>query len=220
MRIADQPLHLRPREKLFARGGQGLTTVELVAILLRTGYQGKSALQLAHMLLHKHSLAQLKSLPPEKLAAMKGIGPSRAATLKAALALGQLEQGPETSAPITSPAAVYTLVKNLSTKKQEHLVCLYLDARQNLICQETITIGTISTSLIHAREVFAPALYHRASGVIVVHNHPSGDIKPSREDLVATERLIEAGELLDIPVLDHIIIGHQRWFSMKQEKLL
>lgn len=220
MRIADRPAHLRPREKLFSRGSQALTDVELVAILLRTGYHGKSALQLAQSLLQKYPLSQIRSVPLPALAALKGMGQSRAAILHAALALNQLIGQVTTAAQITSPALVYSLVQTLSTKKQEHLVGLYLNARHQLIHQETICIGTISSNLIHPRELFAPALQHRASGIIVVHNHPSGDTRPSREDLIATQKLVEAGELLDIPVLDHVIIGHDQWLSFKQEKLL
>jgi DNA repair protein RadC len=220
MKIADQPLHLRPREKLFDRGIDALTTTELLAILLRTGYHGKSATQLAQTLLHRYPLSQLQKMSIHQLATFKGIGPSRAATIKAALTLNQLTQPTHQVTPIASPAEVYTLVQSLATKKQEHFVCLYLDARHQLLCQETITIGTISSSLVHAREIFAPALSCRASGLILVHNHPSNDTQPSREDMVATDRLVAAGELLDIPVLDHVIIGHKKWFSFKQEKLL
>lgn len=217
--MADRPTHLRPREKLFTKGSQALTAAELVAILLRTGYPGRNALELAHYVLHKYPLSKLEQIPLATLAALKGMGTSRAATLHAALALSHLVHN-QGVLEITSPALVYNLVQSLSTKKQEHLVGLYLNARHQLLHQQTISIGTISSNLIHPREVFAPALHHRASGIIVVHNHPSGDTRPSREDLLATEKLVEAGELLDIPVLDHLIVGHHQWLSFKQEKLL
>jgi len=120
---------------------------------------------------------------------------------------------------ITHPKTVYQLTKYLTSKKQEHLIGLYIDTRHHLIFKKTLTIGTLNKNLIHAREVFSPAIHKRAAGVIIVHNHPSGDPQPSKDDLTATEAIFEAGKILDIPLIDHVIIGKKCWFSLKEHQL-
>lgn len=220
MKLQELPPHARPREKLRDRGLSSLSESELLAILLRTGYQGKSALEIGQRILKRYSLAELAQLSFAELTLIKGIGPSRAAGIQATFELGRLLAQDEQVPTLSNPTAVWQLAQPLINKKQEHLLCLYLDARHHLICQETITIGTINSSLIHPREVFAPALQHRASNVIIVHNHPSGDTNPSEEDIRATEILVEAGQLLDIPILDHVIVSAQGWLSFRQQQLL
>ncbi len=220
MKIHDLPQHQRPREKLAEKGVDALSIQELIAILLRTGYKGKSALEIAHRLCQTYSLAQLKTLALPKLASLKGIGMARASQLKAAFVLGELVDPEQERTAISTPPLVYELCRYLTSKKQEHLVALYLNARNQLIIQVTISIGTISSSLVHPREVFAPALEHRASGVILVHNHPSGDSSPSEEDIIITQKLIEAGEILDIKLVDHVIVSTQGWKSLRHEQLI
>jgi DNA repair protein RadC len=220
MKIADLPLHKRPREKLILKGSDGLSEGELLAILLRTGYQGKSSLEVAERILQKYSLNELFNLKLEKLSQIKGVGPTRASLLLAVAALYQRLQ-PDIQNPIISaPKDVVQLTQFLKNKKQEYLVVLYLNARHQLLVQETITIGTLNSSLIHGREVFAPAIVHRAAFVILVHNHPSGNAYPSADDIEVTEKLQDIGELLDIPVIDHVIIAEDGWCSLKEEKLL
>lgn len=220
MRIADLPQHLKPREKLQIKGIGGLKDTELLAILLRSGYQGKSALDIAERLLNRYSLAQLLILPHQTLCKLKGLGTSRAAMLLAVKGICDRLTVTQDFGNLNKPEDVLSLVQYLKSKKQEHLVAIYLDARGQLISQETITIGILNTSLIHAREVFAPAITLRAANLILVHNHPSGNPHPSTDDLDVTEKLTEVGELLDIPLIDHLIIAQDGWFSFRQQKLL
>ncbi len=220
MKIHDLPAHKRPREKLREKGTAGLSPTELLAILLRTGYQGQSALDIAQHLLKRYTLVELQSLPLDVLAKTKGVGFSRAVQVKAALALGELAVQTQELPTVTTPETVYQLCHSIRDKKQEHLICLYLNARNQLITLETISVGTLNSSLLHPREIYAPALTHRAASLIVVHNHPSGNTQPSEEDILVTEKLVEAGEILDIPLVDHVIISQQRWTSLKQENLI
>jgi DNA repair protein RadC len=220
MKIHDLPIHRQPREKIREKGVDALTVPELIALLLRTGYKGKSALEVAQRLCQQYSLTQLKALSLSKLASLKGIGPSRATQLQAAFEVGALVYHNNEVPTLTTPQQVYHICHHLVSKKQEHFVALYLNARHQLLTQLVLSVGTINSSLVHPREVFAPALEHRASALILVHNHPSGDTSPSEEDILATEKLIEAGELLDIQVIDHVIISATGWRSLKQEKLI
>jgi DNA repair protein RadC len=220
MKILDYPAHLRPREKLVAKGQYGISDIELLAILLRSGYKNHSAKDIAIAILRKYALSELINLTIPELTKIKGVGNSQAVTLSAMFTLAQrlaVQQPPEI---IARPADIFQLTTHIHHKKQEHLVALYLDARHVLIKQQTITVGTINSSLIHPREVFAPALEHRASGVVLVHNHPSGDTQPSEEDIIATQKMVEAGEILDVPLIDHVIVGPQVWSSLREEKLL
>ena len=123
-------------------------------------------------------------------------------------------------AQVTKPAHVASMMGHLAKYAQEHVVCLYLNARQQLISQTTISIGTVSSALIHPREVFAPALQARASSLILVHNHPSQDPQPSEEDILITQKLVEVGEVIDIPLIDHVIVTSQGWSSLRQLNLL
>lgn len=214
--VRELPSFKQPREKLFEKGVDGLQDYELLAILFRTGYKGVSALSLAKRVLLAKSLLDLKLMQPQALADMKGIGISRAATLLAAFALADRLRSHDEDVVIDTPADVYKVAHHLQKKKQEHLFVLYLNARRRLLCCEVISVGTLTASLVHPREVFAPALEYRAAAVIVVHNHPSGDITPSGEDLTITERLLAAGELLGIEVIDHIIIGDNSYQSLKE----
>lgn len=202
------------------KGVSGLSDAELLALVLRSGYAGHSALDIAKHLLETHSLPTLLSQPLSQLAAVKGVGWSRACTLHAAVELARVSLSSTIQLSIRSPNEIYNLTAFLTKKNQEHAVCLYLNARNQLLSQETISIGTVNASLVHPREVFAPALRHHASGLILVHNHPSGDPTPSPEDLVITDKLEETGKIMDIPLLDHVIVAHQDWYSFKQKGLL
>lgn len=216
MHLHDLPVFARPREKLLANGGAGLKDAELLAILLRTGYRGQNAVQVAEQLLQQHSLVELAELPLPKLARLKGVGPARAATIKTAFYLSQLLSQPTPRPTIHQPEDAVKLCHDLANKRQEHVVGLYLDARHQLLHRQTITLGTVDRSLLHPREVYAVALESRASGVIIVHNHPSGNPEPSAEDLETTDKLIAAGEVLDIPLFDHLIIAKSGWRSLRQ----
>jgi len=215
--IKTLPEFRRPREKLIEQGPDALTDGELIAILIRTGTTQKSAIQIGRDLAKKYTLTQLLDLPTDQLADHPGLGRAKAATIKAGLILGY--RATQTDPPkliIDHPDKIWQTCQGLGSKKREHLVVLYLDARNQLISKQTISIGTLTDSLVHPREVFAPALELRAVNLILVHNHPSGDTEPSQADLSLTLRIAQAGQLLGISLLDHVIITTNDYFSLKQ----
>jgi len=217
-KIKEMPKHLRPREKLVEKGPAGLKDKELLAILLGSGRAGKNVLEIAEEILVKHPMKNLLILDYEKLAQVKGIGPSKACSLLAAFELTKraLEVEDNNLPTINSARDAVAQLQELRIAKKENFIVLYLNARNQLIHKEIISIGTLNASLVHPREVFEPALRNLASQTIIAHNHPSGDITPSDEDLKITKRLREAGELLGIEVLDHIIIAENNFSSLKE----
>ncbi|MDX6769284.1 MAG: DNA repair protein RadC [Elusimicrobiota bacterium] len=209
----------RPREKLARRGAATLSDAELVALLLRTGAPGRPALAVAEDLLREcpegpgAGYARLRRVP--------GVGPARAAALSAAAELARRLKDEDPRPPVPDGRAAAALFPTaLRAAKKEHFHGLYLDARRRLLHQETISVGTLSASLVHPREVFAPALSCSAAAVIVAHNHPSGDPSPSEEDREVTRRLRRAGEILGLPLLDHLVVAGGRWFSFREHGLL
>ena len=219
VRIKNIPKFKRPREKLSELGEKGLKDYELLAILLRTGYQGKSALDIAKRILKKFPLKRLSQLDFKKLASLKGVGKSRAATIISAFSLGRRMNNNQKTIKINSAEDAVKVLSFIKDKKREYFVGLYLNAGNELIAQEIISIGTIDTGLVHPREVFYPAIKHKAVSVIVAHNHPSGRTTPSRHDIEITKTLARAGEILDIDLLNHIIIGKDNFVSLKDEGL-
>ena len=220
MHVSNLPVHRRPREKLREKGGAALSDAELLAIVLRTGYRGKNAVEVAERLLRHQPLSRLLSQPMSELVKLKGIGPATAATFAAVWSIYQLLSQSDIHSSINQPESVWRICRSITHKQQEYLVALFLNARNQLIKDDIITIGTLNASLVHAREVFAPALELRAAGVIIAHNHPSGSLEPSQEDIVATEKLAEAGQIIDIPLLDHVIVTSSGWYSFKHHQLL
>jgi DNA repair protein RadC len=218
-KIKDLPKFKRPREKLFEKGPTALRNHELLAILLRTGYQGKSAIEIAKKILKMTSLNQFAKLSLPEMSKIKGVGKSRAAIIAAAFSLSQ-RLSPKKEDTISSPKDVFKLVIDYKNKKKEYLIGIYLDARRQLIAKKVISIGTLDTSLIHPREVFNPAVRYNAALIIVVHNHPSGDSAPSLEDKKITQKLIMAGEILGIGLIDHLIITKDDYFSFKDHGLI
>ena len=211
----------RPRERLARTGPEALGDAELLALVLRTGYTGRSALEVAGAVLA--ALPQgLHKASYSELARLKGVGPSRAAALTAAFELARrAEAAGDGRAVLDSPARVLEHVPpEVRAGRKEHFLAFYVNARSQLVYRETVSIGTLSASLVHPREVFAPAVAHAAAAVIVVHNHPSGDCTPSAEDKDATRRLSRAGELLGIPLLDHMIVSPSKFFSFKDHGLM
>lgn len=208
MSIKDLPKHERPREKLLSSGVENLTDKELLAILFRTGQVGKTVIDLAEEVLAKFPKKQLLHVTYDDLAKIKGLSSGKISTLLASFELAKrsLEVQSNQLPIIESIEQVLVLVHGIRNKKQEHFVALYLNARNELLHKKTIGIGTVNASLVHPRDVFAPALEHNACSLIVVHNHPSGDTTPSAEDGEVTVRLTEAGKLLGITVLRHIIV--------------
>ena len=212
LRLKDQPVSERPRERLVERGADALSHAELIAILLRTGLKGANAVEIGRQLLQKFGTLQaLAQASVEELRSVKGIGRDKAVTLMASFALGRkmAEELQRESPVLDNPENVVRLLreKNL-VKKVETLQVLLLNTRRRLIRAAEITDGTLDTILVHPREVFKAAIAANAAAVVLAHNHPSGDPMPSEADIKVTRDLIRAGQLLKIDVLDHVIIGH------------
>lgn len=220
MLLKDLPQFKKPREKLSEKGPQALSEIELLATVLGTGRQGKDALTQAKNILSVHSVTELSKLTVTQLQELDGLGFAQACRICACFYLGKIASEQLVQVIVSKPKVVFQLAQDIVLKKQEHLLGIYLDGRHRLITKEVLSIGTLTSSLLHPREVFAPAIKLRAAAVIVVHNHPSGDINPSEEDIQATDKLLEAGEILDIPLVDHVIVTSEKWFSFREMKLL
>jgi DNA repair protein RadC len=220
--IHDLPKVERPREKLISKGTQNLKDEELLAILLRTGSEGKSAIQTAKQILNKYSKKRLLKLGYKDLREIKGIGPAKACTILAAIELVKraLKIGEETLPKIESIKDVIAQFSYLREKQREHLAALYLNARNEVIFKKHLFVGTLDANIAHPREIFSHALIQNAASIILVHNHPSGDPEPSKADLEITKRIVEAGKIMGIDVLDHIIITKNKVFSFKEKKLI
>ena len=220
--IRELPKVERPREKLIQKGTQNLKDEELLAILLRTGVEGKSAIQTAKQILNKYSKKRLLRLSYEDLIKIKGIGPAKACTILAAIELVKraLEIGEETLPVIRSTKDVIAQAVYMRDKTREHLMAIFLNARNEMIYKKPMFIGTLNANLVHPREIFAEALKQNAASVILVHNHPSGDAEPSQADLEITKRILEAGKIMGIDILDHVIITKTKFFSFKEKKLI
>ena len=222
MKIKDLPKSDRPREKLIAKGVENLKDAELLAILLRTGTTGKNAIEIASQILSKYSKKRLLQMTYNDLSKISGIDSAKATTLLAAFELSKraLEVN-DTNLPVISDAKdAVAQLSDMRDLKKEHLVALYLNAKNQLVHKETISMGTLNANLVHPREVFEPALKYSAAQIIAAHNHPSGDPKPSEDDLEVTKRLIEAGKMMGIELMDHVIVSKNSHFSFKEEKLL
>ena len=225
--IRDWPEDERPREKLLKRGAAALSDAELLALVLRTGdaAAGKSAIDLGRELLERFNgnLRELAQAELNELQQVKGLGLAKAASIKAAFTLGSRFQARrlETLERFTSPAQVFDFFHHeLRDNLKELFLTLLLDGKNRITRKVQVSEGSLNQSIVHPREVFAPAVRESAAAVIFIHNHPSGDPTPSREDREITRRLKEAGELLGIKVLDHIIIGDGRYYSFVESGLL
>lgn len=223
--IKDWPAPERPRERLRALGASALSARELLAILIGSGSSGRSAVDVASSLLagKAGSLRQLAASPATELASMDGVGPAVAARVAAALELGRrmaLEVAVERER-IAGPNDVHArCAPSMRDLVQEEFRILMLDTRHAVIAELPITRGTLDASLVHAREVFRPAILQSAAAVVLVHNHPSGDPTPSSLDIEVTTQLAGAGEMLGIPVLDHVVIGASGYVSFVEAGLL
>ena len=222
-RIKDLPKVERPREKLIAKGPANLKDEELLAILLGTGIEGKNVIEVAKQILGRYSKKRLLKLTYSDLSKIKGIGPAKACTILAAAELVKraLKVQDETLPIIKSVKDVVAQAVYLRDKTREHLMTIYLNARNEMVWKKQSTfIGTLNANLVHPREIFEEALKHNAASVILVHNHPSGDSEPSKDDLTMTKRITEAGKIMGIDVLDHIIITKTKVFSFKEKGLI
>ena len=219
------PADDRPREKLIEHGPDILSNSELLAILIRTGTTERSALDIARELTENGGLysniAQARSVAD--LSKIKGLGPAKAATILAAVELGRRVAGadPQKKVKLSSPeACVSYLMPRMRYEQQEKFLVLLLDSKNQLLKCQQVSEGTLNASVVHPREVFAPAMLHRAACVLAAHNHPSGDPAPSIEDRKLTQALKATGTVMGIPLLDHIIIGDGRYFSFRENGYL
>ena len=222
--IHEMPADERPRERLYRYGELALSTAELIAIIIQSGTSERSSLSLAEMLLAQFgSIKGIACAPVEQLRTVKGLGSAKAAQIKAAIAFGQRlaifseDGGPQ----IASPGDAYNLLApEMRYLKKEVFKSLLLDTKNKVIGARTVSVGDLTSSIVNPREVFKDAIVASAASMIVAHNHPSGDPTPSHEDVNVTKRLMEAGKILDIEVLDHIVIGDGCFVSLKERALV
>lgn len=223
--IKDLPLNERPREKLNKYGVNSLSNAELIAIIIRTGQREDTAIDLANRILSIDSrgIGFLSYATIEELKSIKGIGDCKAAQILAAIELGKRisSRRGDDKLKVDSPLVIVELLmEEMRYLKKEHFRIAILDTKNQIISIENISIGNLNASIVHPREVFNIAIKRSANSIILIHNHPSGDPTPSTEDINITHRLIEAGDIIGIKVLDHIIIGDNKHISFKQRNII
>lgn len=222
--IKQMPEEMRPRERMLKYGPEALSEVELIALLLRSGTAASSALDLGALLLaHFEGVRGLMQASVQELQAVKGIGPAKATEIKAALELGRrVAMAPPAERPvIRTPDDVRALVmEEYRHLDREHFGVLLLNTKHQVLADERISVGTLNSSNVHPREVFKNAIRRSAAALVLVHNHPSGDPTPSRQDIELTGRLVEAGSIIGIEILDHVIIGDNKYISFRAEGLM
>jgi DNA repair protein RadC len=220
IRIRDIPEEERPRERLIRNGPESLSNAELLGVILRTGSREENAVSLANQILSKYTIKQLSLTNVSMLTQVHGVGKAKAAQIAAVFELARRLETfvEEPKRKICSPKDVYVLMyPKMREQKKEKFITLCLDTKNQVLKEEVVSIGSLNASIVHPREVFKSALMESSASVIMVHNHPSGDPSPSREDIMVTEKIVEGGKLLGIDVLDHIIIGDGRYVSLKDE---
>jgi len=222
--IKDLPTDERPREKLYKYGTKYLSNSELLAILIRTGSKAKTALEVSQNLLalDKMGLAYLSQCSVDELSTIEGIGKCKASQILAAIEIGKrISVHNNEVVKINSPLDVVNLLmEELKFKKREYFKIIMLNTKNVIITIENISIGSLNSSIVHPREVFKEAIKRSSASIILVHNHPSGDPTPSKEDISITNRLIECGEIIGIKVLDHIVIGYNKYTSLKEMDII
>lgn len=211
----------RPREKIASRGPESLTDRELIAAIIGRGTKGRDVFDIAG------EIADLIKKDPEEircqtLSMIHGVGPGKASQIVAAFELARrhMRNSEESRIKVQTPADILPLISDLNGQRQEHFLCITLNGAHEVIATRTITVGLLNHSLVHPREVFADAITDRAAAVICVHNHPSGTLEPSSQDLAITRQLSQAGEILGIRLLDHIIVARSGYLSLKERGLL
>jgi len=220
MRLKEVPSVDRPREKLEKYGVNRLSDSELMAILIRTGIVGKNVVELSKQIVRIIKKVGLEKLEMKDLLDIKGLGKTKAGQILASIEIGRRFLKDKKATLILSPRNVWNEMADLRDNKKEYFVIFYLDTQNQLIKREIISVGTLNESLIHPREVFEPAIKCFTAQIIMAHNHPSGNLEPSSEDIAVSKRLIDAGNLLGIEVLDHIIVTKDGFKSMKVFKML
>jgi len=215
VKIKDIPKSDRPREKMEKYGPDKLSDAELLAILLRTGTKDLNVLKLSQKILEKFGNEKFVDLSIENLKTVHGIGSAKACEILSCFELGRrMLKGKKTSI-LLSPKDVWERMEDVRGSKKEHFVVFYLDSRNQEIHKEIVSVGTLNESLVHPREVFENAIKNNAASIIIAHNHPSGDLEPSQADIEITKKLIHAGKILDIKIIDHIIVTINGYNSLK-----
>ena len=222
LRVSDLPRGVRPREKMIQGGPRALSHVELLAVILGTGTRKENVLKIAERLIRRYGVASLPALTVQEWTGNPGVGEARACRLSALFELARrVEKASSREAPrISGPTDVFAQARDLCQAKKEHLLGLYLDSQNHLLARETISIGSLNTTRTHPREILQPAIIHLALGFILVHNHPSGTLVPSSDDVEFTQAISRAGELMGIPLYDHVIVSRAGYVSMKEKGLL
>lgn len=225
MKVKELPSEDRPREKLKKLGASNLTDAELIAIVLRTGTKGKSVIALALELVKKQTnIAGMISMPLSELKKFSGIGEDKAITLLAVFEIGRRIQSQskwDTTKKITSPKDIAEFfVPLLRDELKEKFVVVCLSSSNKVIKHDVISVGSLNSSIVHPREIFKFAIENSSASIILIHNHPSGNLEPSNEDIAITKKLVEAGKILNIEVLDHIIVGGNSFTSMVERRLM
>ncbi|MFA6547398.1 MAG: DNA repair protein RadC [Candidatus Magasanikbacteria bacterium] len=216
MKLKEVPVVDRPREKLSKYGAGKLSDSELLAILLGSGTKGINVVELSKKILKKFGKGEIANASYKDFKNTFGLGPAKSCLLVACFELGRRFLKGKKSTLILTPKQVWEELKDLRDNKKEHFVIFYLDTRNQEIQREIISVGTLNANLVHPREVFEPAIVHSAAQIIVAHNHPSGDTTPSEEDIAITKRLAQAGEILGIELLDHVVVGKEKFASLKE----
>ncbi|MFD2133678.1 DNA repair protein RadC [Pseudogracilibacillus auburnensis] len=224
IKMKDVPKEERPRERLLTFGESHLSNQEILAILIGSGTKTESVMDLSNrLIMHFEGLKLLSEATIEELTAIKGIGTAKGVVLLAAIELGKRIQQykPEERFIIRSPedGAEYVM-EEMRNLKQEHLVVLFLNTKNQIIHRQTIFIGSLNASIVHPREIYREAVKRSAASIICAHNHPSGDPTPSQEDIHVTRRLVEAGKMMGIELLDHLVIGNDIFISLKEKGYL
>ena len=214
MKITDLAPENRPRERLQKEGAQALSPAELLAVILKSGTKKENILEISNRLISRYGLQNLSHCSLQQLQQQYGIGPARASQIMALFELYKRVSCKESLKKISCAKDIAELyLPKLQSLQKEHFIAVYVDTKNNIIAEETISIGILNSSVVHPREVFHGAIKHLAHSIIVLHNHPSGDPEPSPEDLQVTKVLEKTGKMVGIPLLDHIILGKNTWWS-------
>lgn len=223
--IKDMPQEERPRERLLYHGVESLSDSELLAIILKTGTKDSSVKDIAIEILNSiKDISDLKNITISSLMQIKGIGSIKAMEIIATIELGKrifLKEQEKKKVTLNNPELIYKSSKYLFyDKKQEYFYCLYFDNKQRLIERKLLFMGTINKSIVHPREVFKEAYLLSASSIVCMHNHPSGDVHPSKEDIELTKALVQIGQIANIPVVDHIVVSNNTYYSFYENDIL
>lgn len=227
MTIKDWPAQDKPRERLFERGASALSDAELIAILLGTGSNRQTAVELSQRMLslseerYGTSLGFLNGVTPQELEELSGVGPAKVARLKAGVELGKrlyrISGSPGTLFAIRGGKDVYEYVRaDMEGLDREHFAVILLNARNQVLSKEVVSVGSLDASIVHPREIFKDSIRRNAAAIVLAHNHPSGDPTPSDEDLEVTRRLARSGRLLGIEVMDHVVVGRSSFVSIRE----